>query len=133
MNKLDKPLYHGTSKASAIMIVGGYPFNAPIYLTEKKEAAIHYAKAATPYLENLAQEEGSYPIADGYALFTFHSVPDKTLLVKDDYNLDAEPDQWKYTKPIRGLAHFSIEYHPLEVSKEEHMRLLCFAIGMWRK
>jgi len=131
-HKLEKPLYHGTSKASAIFIIGGFGFNAPVYLTENKEEAIHYAKAATAYLERLARDEGSKPIAEGYALFTFQSVPDKSSLTPDDYSPD-EPNQWKYLKPIRGLQHFVVEYYPFIVSEEEHLRLQCFAIGMWRR
>lgn len=133
MNKLDAPLYHGTSKAAAIYIVGGYGFNAPIHLTADKKRAEHYAKAATAYLEKLCNEKGTKPIADGYAIFTFRSVPDKDDLVVDDYNLIAEPDQYKYLKPIRGLAHFTAEYHPLKVSNETHLSLQCFAIGMWSR
>lgn len=133
MHKLAKPLYHGTSKASAIMIVGGYGLNAPVHLTEDKRRAEHYAKAATAYLEKVCKEEGNKPIADGYAVFTFTSVPDKEHLVVDDYNLEAEPSQWKYLKSIRGLRHFTAEYHLLEVSREEHLRLQCFAIGMWSR
>ena len=132
--KLDKPLYHGTSKASAIFIISGDGFNAPIHLTEDKERAIHYARAATAYLENLVKEENRQIIANGCALFTFHSVPDKSMLVLDDYNLTAEPNQWKYLKPIKGLRHFTVEYNPLIVSgEEEDLRLRCFAIGMWRR
>jgi len=133
MNKLDKPLYHGTSKASAIMIVGGYGFTAPVYLTDDKRRAEHYAKAATAYLEKHASKNGNKLIADGYAIFTFRSVPDKDCLIVDDYNLTAENGQWKYLKSIRGLQHFTAEYHPLEVSEEEYMSLQCFAIGMWSR
>lgn len=133
MIKLDKPLYHGTSKASAIMIIGGDGFNQPIYLTEDKKRAEHYAKAATAYLETLAKDEGSKPIADGYAIFTFRSIPNEDYLIIDDYNLDEEQRQWKYLKGIKGLQHFTVEYHSLQVSKEEHLRLRCFAIGMWRR
>lgn len=132
--KLEKPLYHGTSKAAAIFIIGGNGFNAPIHLTEDKDRAIHYARAATAYLERLVKDEGGKLIADGCALFTFNSVPDKNMLVHDDYNPTAEPNQWKYLKPIRGLQHFTVEYYPLIISDdEEHLRLQCFAIGMWRK
>lgn len=132
--KLDKPLYHGTSKASAIFIIAGDGFKAPVHLTEDKERAIHYARAATAYLENYAKEENIQLIANGCALFTFNSVPNKSLLVLDNYNPTAEPGQWKYLKPIRGLEHFTIEYSPLVVTNdEEHLRLRCFAIGMWRE
>jgi len=131
--KLDKPLYHGTSKAAAIFILS-YGFNSPIHFTEDKEQAIHYARAATAYLENYVKEEGTELIADGCALFTFHSLPDKSMLVPDDYNPTAEPCQWKYLKSIKGLRHFTVEYHPLIFSdEEEHLRLRCFAIGMWRR
>ena len=130
--QLDKPLYHGTSKAAAIMIVGGCGLNSPVHLTEDKKAAIHYAKSATAYLEKVANDEGTKLIADGYAVFTFNSLPNKDYLVIDDYNTDAEPNQWKYLKAIRGLRHFTVEYHPLEVNDDEHLRLQCFAIGMWR-
>jgi len=51
--KLDKPLYHGTSNAASIFIVGGYGLKAPVYLTSDKDRAIHYAKAATAYLERM--------------------------------------------------------------------------------
>lgn len=132
MHKLDKPLYHGTSKASAILALGIDGFNAPIYLTEDKREAQHYAKAATAYLEKIAREEGSTLIAEGCAVVTFNSVPDKDQLIVDDYNLEAEPGQWKYLKRIRGLQHFHIDYFSLETSEEEHLRLVCFAIGMWR-
>jgi len=132
MDKLNKPLYHGTSKASAIMIVGGDGFNQPVCLTEDKKQAEHYAKAATAELEKLCQDEGGTLIAEGYAIFTFTSTPNKDYLVVDDYNLDAEPGQWKYLKGIRGLQHFTVEYHPLEVDDDEHLRLQCFTIGMWR-
>lgn len=134
VNKLDKPLYHGTSKVSAIMIVGGCGFNAPLYLTEDKRYAEHYAKAATAYLESMAKEKGLKLIADGYAIFTFHSLPNTDYLKVDDYNLeaDSEKGQWKYRKNIRGLQHFTVEYHPLQVDDHEHLRLQCFAIGMWR-
>ena len=131
--KLNKPLYHGTSKASAIMIVGGDGLNPPVYLTEDKKRAEHYAKAATAYLEKHAKAEGHKLIAEGYAVFTFTSVPDKDHLVVDEYNLEAEKGQWEYQKRIRGLRHFTIEYHPLQVSDDEHLRLQCFAIGMWSK
>ncbi|GAI77498.1 unnamed protein product, partial [marine sediment metagenome] len=65
--KLDKPLYHGTSKASAIYIVGGYGFNPPIHLIENRDKAIHYARAATAYLEGFVKDEGKKLIADGCA------------------------------------------------------------------
>ena len=135
MYKLEKPLYHGTSAASAIFIIGGYGFNPPLYLTEDKAAAIHYARAATAYLERYLEEEaqGNKPIKDGFALFTFYSVPDKECLIPDDYNPEAEPNQWKYTKRLKGLSHFRCEYFPLDVNKDERIRLQCFAIGMWRR
>lgn len=131
-HKLDKPLYHGTSKAAAIFICGGDGFKPPIYLTEDKQRAEHYAKAGTAYLEDKAKEEHQKLIADGYAIFTFKSVPDATYLVVDDYS-EGEPGQWKYTKPIRGLRHFTVEFQPLAVTDEERLRLCCFAIGMWRR
>ena len=131
MHKLEKPLYHGTSRASAIMVVGGNGLNAPVYLTEDKKRSVHYAKAATAYLENHAKKNGHKLIAGGYAIFTLTSVPDKDRLMIDDYNLEAEAGQWKYLKSILGLRHFTVEYHPLDVSNEEHLRLQCFAIGMW--
>ena len=132
MSKLDKPLYHGTSSAASIMIVGGYGFKAPVYLTADKRAALHYAKAATAYLEKIAEEEGSELIADGYALFTFHSLPNSEELIPDDYSPN-EPNQFVYRKPIRGLRHFWVERFPLEVEPDERLRLVCFAIGMWSK
>lgn len=131
MHKLEKPLYHGTSKASAIMIIGGDGLKVPVYLTEDKKRAEHYAKAATAYLEGHAKKNGNKLIADGYAVFTFRSIPNKGELVIDDYNLEAETGQWIYQKSIRGLQHFTVEYHPLNVDEDEHMRLQCFAIGMW--
>ena len=131
--KLDKPLYHGTSNAASILIVGGHGFKAPVYLTADKEIAIHYAKAATAYLERHAKDEGCKPIADGYALFTFTSLPDIDDLQPDDYNSDAEPDQFIYRKPIRGLQHYTVERYPLEADDNEKMRLTCFAIGMWSR
>lgn len=133
IQKLDKPLYHGTSNAASIFIVGGYGFKAPVYLTANKERAIHYAKAATAYLEKICKDEGGKLIAEGYAVFAFHSLPDLKELRTDDYNSNAEPDQFIYQKPIRGLRHFAIERHNLEVDEEEHLRLECFAIGMWRR
>ena len=131
MYKLEKPLYHGTSKASA-MYIYSYGFKAPVYLTEDKQAAFHYAKAATAYLEHEAKENGHKLIADGWAVFTFRSVPNKINLVLDNYNSQAEPGQWKYERPIRGLAHFTAQYGELEVTDEERLYLQCFAIGMWR-
>lgn len=133
MYKLGKPLYHGTTNAASIMIVGGYGFNTPIHLTEDEQAAFHYANAATAYLEHLAKEEGWKLIADGWAVFTFHSLPNKNFLIPDDYNPQAEPNQWIYTKSIKGLSHFTVRRGKLEVTEEEHLYLQCFAIGMWRK
>ena len=134
MYRLEKPLYHGTSKAAAIYIIGGYGLNAPVYLTEDKAQAIHYARAATAYVEQMTKDEGCSLIAEGCALFTFRSIPDKNKLVLDDYNPDAEPNQWKYQAPIKGLQHFLVEYCPLIVADEfERLRLRCFAIGMWRR
>ncbi len=130
--KLDKPLYHGTSNAASIMIVGGYGFNAPVYLTTDRERAIHYAKAGTAYLERHARDEGYKLIAEGYALFTFYSLPDIDNLSLDDYSPN-ELDQFIYRKPIKGLKHFSIERFPLDVDNDEHLRLQCFAIGMWSR
>ena len=132
MKKLEVPLYHGTSGAAAIYIVGGNGFNPPLYLCEDKQRALHYAKAATAYLEEHCRKAGSRPIKEGCALVTVTSVPNSTELVEDDYNKGAEPGQWKYLKRLRGLQHFSIEYFPLEANEEEHLRLQCFAIGMWR-
>lgn len=132
MDKLEKPLYHGTTNAASIMIIGN-GFNAPIHLTESEQSAFHYAKAATAYLEHLAKEEGLQPIADGWAVFTFLSLPNKNLLIPDDYNPPLEPNQWVYGKPIKGLQHFTVRRGKLEVTQEEHLRLQCFAIGMWRK
>lgn len=132
--KLDKPLYHGTSKASAIMIVGGYGLNPPIHLTENRDGAIHYARAATAYLGRLAKDEGKELIITGCALFTFNSVPDKLLLKPDSYNPTAELNQWIYPKRIVSTSHFSVEYFPLEVKDDyEYLALQCFAIGMWRR
>lgn len=132
MFKLNKFLYHGTSAAAAIYIYGGDGFNAPVYLTEKKNDAIHYAKAATAYLEDAAKEKGIHLIKEGYALFTFRSVPDITYLKIDDYNPGCELNQWKYLNRIKGLRHFKVEFHILDVSEGERLRLCCFAIGMWR-
>jgi len=132
MKKLDKPLYHGTSNAASIFIVGGYGLKSPVYLTADKERAIHYAKAATAYLERHAKDEGCKLIAEGYALFTFYSLPNADELSPDDYSPN-EPNQFIYRKPIKGLNHFSVERHPLEVDDSEHLRLQCFAIGMWSK
>jgi len=131
--KLDKPLYHGTSKVSALYIVGGDSLHAPVYLTENKQRAIHYAKAATAYLEYKAKEIGKELWADGYAVLTFTSLPNEDYLTVDDYNLDAEPHQWKYNKPIRGLQHFTVEYEPLVATEDVKMSLVCFAIGMWQR
>ena len=130
--KLNGSLYHGTSNAASILIVGDNGFKAPIYLTSDKDRAIHYAKAATAYLENHAKDNKTKLIADGYAIFTFNSLPNTGELLPDDYSPN-EPDQYIYCKPIRGLRHFSIERYPLEVSPDEHLRLQCFAIGMWAR
>ena len=132
MYKLEKPLYHGTSSASSVMIVGATGFKAPVYLTEDRRAAEHYAKAATAYLIYLCKEKDTHPITDGYSIFTFTSVPDENYLIVDDYS-DEEPGQWKYLKSIRGLRHFTVERYPFDPDEEELMRLVCFAIGMWRK
>jgi len=132
VHKLDKPLYHGTSRAAAALI-HAYGFKAPIHLTEDKGRANRYARAATAYLEKLAKDEGARPVASGCALFTFSSVPDRRLLVPDDYNLTDEPGQWKYLDPIIGSSHFSVDFYPLIITDEfERLRLECFAIGMWR-
>lgn len=133
MNRLHKPLYHGTSNAASIMIVGGFGLKAPVYLTSDKCRAEHYAKAATAYLEKHAGDNGNKLIAEGYAIFTFHSIPNENELIIDDYNLEAEQGQWKYLKDIRGLQHFTIERYPLEADEAEHLRLQCFAIGMWSR
>ncbi len=133
MYKLDQPLYHGTSNAASIFIVGGNGLNAPVHLCKDKHRAEHYAKAATAFLEDISQKEGSQPIATGYAIFTFHSLPSRDYLIEDDYNPEAEPGQYKYTKPIKGLQHFTVERYPLEITDDERLRLCCFAIGMWRK
>ncbi len=54
MVKLSKPLYHGTSAHSAIMIyASGTGLKAPVYLTESKKDAEHYAKAAPAMYEAL--------------------------------------------------------------------------------
>lgn len=132
MDKLETPLYHGTSRAAAILICGGHGFNAPLYLTENREAAIHYAKAATAYLEAAVRERGGKLMAEGYALFTFRNVPNRNYLSLDTYS-SMEPGQWKYLKQLSGLRHFTFESYPLAVSQEEHLRLQCFAIGMWRR
>jgi hypothetical protein len=132
MYKLDKPLYHGTSAAAAVYICGGRGFNAPLYLTENKEAAVHYAKAATAYVEGKAKENGARLIKDGYAVFTFRSVPNEKELVIDDYS-EKEPGQWKYLSPLRGLHHFTVELNPLIADEIERLYLQCFAIGMWRR
>ena len=131
--KLDKPLQHGTSNASSVLIVGGAGFRAPLYLTADKERAIHYAKAATAYLEKLCRDEGGKLIANGFAVFTFQSLPNMKELYPDDYNPDAEPGQFIYRKSIKGLQHFSVERFPLNVDANEHLRLQCFAIGMWSR
>lgn len=140
MIKLDKPLYHGTSAHSAILIYGGGGFRSPVYLTENYKDAEHYAKSATAYLENYAKENNGKLFKEGYAIFTFiklpevkgvNAIPFNQLLITDDYNPDAEKDQWVYKRPIKSVC-YSIEYHPLEVTPEEHLSLQCFAIGMWR-
>lgn len=130
--KLDTPLYHGTSNAASILIVGGEGFKGPVYLTADKERAIHYAKAATAYLEKLVKDSGGRLFADGYAVFTFTSLPDKDGLCPDDWS-PGEPDQFVYHKPIRGLRHFTVERYPLEADDDEKLRLSCFAIGMWQR
>jgi hypothetical protein len=133
MYKLEKPLYHGTSTAASLLICGSKDgFHAPIYLCESKETAIHYAKAATVFTEDFAQKRGAKLIADGYSVFTFYSIPNKDDLIVDDYNLDAEPNQYKYVKPIRGLGHYAAENFPLDVDENERLVLQCFAIGMRR-
>ena len=128
--KLDKPLYHGTSAASALCIAAGERLKVPVYLTENKTAAEHYGKAACAYLEHFARKNGSSVLKEGYAILTFTSVPDKNLLRIDDYN-EAERGQWTYPRPL-GLKHCSIEYHSLEADDSEKLRLCCFAIGMWQ-
>jgi hypothetical protein len=133
MYKLDKLLYHGTSNAASIFIVGGNGLNAPVHLCEDKCRAEHYAKAATAYLEDMSRKESNKPIATGYAVFTFHSLPSRDYLIEDDYNPKAEPGQYKYTKPIKGLQHFTVERYPLEITDAERLRLYCFAIGMWKR
>lgn len=134
MHKLEKPLYHGTASATADLILI-YGFNAPIYLTESKEAAVHYARAAAAYTEYWAGKEGVELTKEqkGYAIFTFLSVPNQNALEIDDYNLAAEKGQWIYAKRIFGLEHFKVERHRLVADDEERLRLCCFAIGMWRK
>ena len=129
--KIDKPLYHGTSAAAAAFIVGGYGFKTPLFLTEDKRAAIHYAKAATAYLERMAKDAGYKLISDGFAVFTFHSIPDQSKLVPDPYS-DKEPGQWKYLGSIRGLNHFTVERQALQVDDTQRLALESFAIGMWR-
>lgn len=132
MHKLKKPLYHGTSRASAILIIGGHGFNAPVHLTENKQAAVHYAKAAAAYLEHSAQRDSKELIASGWVVFEFRSIPNEKYLRPDDYNPSAEPNQWKYTKRIRGSQHYTTQSGDLDVTEEERLRLQCFAIGMWR-
>lgn len=132
MYKLEKPLYHGTSTAASLVIEVNNKFHLPIYLCEDREMAIHYAKASTVFAEHVAQEDGFNLIADGYALLTFTSLPDKEGLEIDDYNPEAEPNQFKYTKPIRGMAHCTVETFPLELTESERLRLMCYAIGMRR-
>lgn len=141
--KLDKPLYHGTCAHFAKIInakccLGRNSFRLPLYLTDNKDMAIHYAQAATAYTENLASEENVQLYKTGYAIFTFTSLPvskDDTLdniLTIDDYNLDYEKGQYKYLRDIRTVC-YQLEYFPLEVSQEEHLKLQCFAFGMWRQ
>ena len=131
--KLPKPLYHGTTADASIYITSGYGLNSPIYLTEDKRRAIHYAKAAAAYVEDLVKEHKGRLLKEGYAVFTFSSLPNKEYLVRDEYNVEAEPDQWIYQKTIRGLRHFTVEHYPLIANKEERMRLKSFAIGMWMR
>jgi len=133
MYKLDKLLYHGTTAMAAVYACGtNEGFRAPVYLTESKERAEHYAKAAAAYIEHEAKERGIKLIKEGYAIITFRSLPNKDFLKPDDYNPEAEPNQWIYLKPIVGYRHFSVEYHPLEATDEQRLYLRCFAIGMWR-
>ena len=132
MVKLDRPLYHGTSNASSIMIIRVSGFKAPVYLTTDRQRAEHYAKAATAYLEQYAKDEGGSLIAEGYAVFTFRSLPNIDHLSPDDYSPN-EPDQYVYQGRIGSLSHFVIDRYPLDVTPEEHLRLQCFAIGMWRR
>lgn len=132
MYKLSRPLYHGTSNAVSVMVVGGYGLNAPVYLTSDKRRAEHYAKAATAYLEETAQKNGGKLFAEGYAILTFTSLPNKEYLCEDNYSPN-EPDQYIYKGKILGLRHFTVERHSLEVDADEHLRLQCFAIGMWSK
>lgn len=131
MYKLEKPLYHGTSAAASYRIIAE-GFIAPVYLTESKETAIHYARAAAAYAEYWAEKEGE-DLPKGYAIFAFQSVPNQDALEMDDYNLAAEQGQWKYRHRIYGLQHFTVERHKLRADHEEKMRLSCFAIGMWRR
>ena len=134
MYKLERPLYHGTSGASAYHITHYLsPFDAPLYLTEHKDAAVHYAKCATAYLLREAAKAETKLLADGYALFTFTSLPNKDYLGKDDYNEDAEPDQFKYLKPVKGYSHYTVEYYPFVYNEREHLHLVTFAIGMWSR
>ena len=133
MMKLNRLLYHGTSATSAVLIIGVSGFRTPIHLTESRDAAVHYGKAAEAYVERLAKEENGKLLKEGYAVFTFTHIPDMTALVVDDYNLTAEPGQWKYLKPIRDMHYLHVEYFPLEVDEYERLALQCFAIGMWRK
>ena len=134
MYRLKTPLYHGTSAASAYHITHYLsPFDAPLYLTEHKEMALHYAQCATAYISRQAQTEGVKLLADGYALFTFHSLPNKDYLVPDDYNENAEPDQFKYLKPLKGISHYTLSFYPFEYNEREHLHLVSYAMGMWAR
>ena len=125
--KLPKPLYHGTSRAAIPLIATGR-FLPPLSLTEDKRMAIHYAKARA------AQIEEQYPNAlKGYVVYTFKSVPNKAFLKKDTYS-PRELGQWVYNRKMSVYQHISrAEEFPLNVSREERMRLRAYAVGMgWR-
>lgn len=127
--RLEKLLYHGTARALAESILR-YGFELPIYLTENKEAAVHYARAAAAYVEAKMPD-----VAKGYSVFTLQSLP--RLPRPDDYS-EGEKGQWVLpattkTKRLYLNGQHTWEHFDLIADESERLRLQCFAIGMWSR
>lgn len=117
-------VYHGTSNARAFTMKRYGAAFLPLYVTDDRERAEHYAKARTAHDIYVGGREDISP-----AIFAIE-VPDTALAI-DDYNTEKEPDQFKLLHPDKYLPFINVTtLEPWNPDKAERLALVSFCIGM---
>lgn len=130
-------LYHGTCGAflPRITQLGLQPNpdgGKYVYLTSDKKRAEHYSFIWTGALM-FQLEEREMPMVPPKGVVVEVEVPDELVMV-DEYNLEAEPDQYKVLGKIKPkmMRDFHEVKHPKLNKYEERLRAQCLMIGVAR-